>query len=230
MKRFLYMPMFEADDGAGAGGSGEDEKKPAKVEFTPEQQAEVDRIASERAARERKKYADYDDLKTKLSDFEKAEEDRKKAAMTEIERAQAETAEALKKAQEAEEARSKTQDTVNQRLIRAELRLMAKELGVRTEALDDVFVLADRSAVTIGDDGEVVGAKEAVEALIKAKPYLAEAKKQPKQIGEPSNHDDKGAQKSKEQILTGLAEKARKTGRIEDRMAYAAAKDELAKL
>lgn len=42
-----------------------------KVVFTPEEQAEVDRVIESRIARERTKYADYDVLKTTVSDLTK---------------------------------------------------------------------------------------------------------------------------------------------------------------
>lgn len=51
--------------------SGTDDGKPSKVEFTDEQQAEVDRVVEARLKRERAKYADYDELKTKVAELEK---------------------------------------------------------------------------------------------------------------------------------------------------------------
>ncbi|WP_139074660.1 scaffolding protein [Paenibacillus elgii] len=196
--RFGYLQLFA--EGAGSGGDGGDsggdgsgeggakDIKSGKVEFTPEQQAEIDRMVSDRLARQAKKYADYDDLKTKVTTFEQAEEDRLKAAMSEKDRLEAEKAEALKKAEEAEGKAQSTLDAANKRMIKAEFRALARELGVRADALDDAFVLADLTAVTVDDDGNIDGVQGAVEALLKAKPYLvAEAKTKPKTIGEPSN-------------------------------------------
>jgi len=190
-------------------------------------QDEVDRIVADRLARERKKYGDYDDIKAKLAELEKAEEERKKADMTAAERLEAEKAEALKRAQEAEEARDRALTAANQRLIKAEFRAIARELNVRNDALEDAFVLADLSAVTVGEDGAISGVEDVVKALITNKPYLAEQPKpQPKQIGNPSGGNDP-ADKTKEQLLKEAADKARKSGRIEDQAAYAKLKREL---
>jgi hypothetical protein len=203
-------------------------KPPEKVVFTAEQQAEVDRIASERAQRERKKFADYDDLKTKLSTLETAEAERAKAAMTETERVQAEKDDALKRAQEAEAQRTEALSKADKRVIKSEFKALAREMGVRADALDDAHVLADLTGVSVDDEGNVVGAKEAVEALMAAKPYLAEvAKKEPKSIGNPSNPNPDQAAKTKEQLLKDAADKARTSGRPEDMAAYSALKIEL---
>ncbi|MGE7271360.1 scaffolding protein [Brevibacillus panacihumi] len=199
--------------------------EPAKT-FTQE---DLDKIVADRIARERKKYADYDEIKKKAEEFEQAEAERKKAEMTAQERLEAEKSEALRKAQEAEEAAQRTMSTANQRLIKSEFKLLAKEAGVRADALEDAFKLADVSGVTVDEDGNVDGVKAVIEALIAGKPYLVEqAKKEPRTIGGPSNPSpDVATQKTAEQLLKDAAEKARRTGRIEDRMAYAQLKSEL---
>lgn len=238
MRRFLdamsdrFTPMFDGDDGTGGGGGGSgdgdgsDDKSKATVTMT---QADLDALIAREKARAKKPFADYDDIKAKIVEFEKAEEERKKAAMTEKERLEAEKAEALKKAEEAEALRNETLTKANQRLVNAEFRSMARtaEFNVRSDALDDALKLADLSAARVDDEGSVTGVKEALEALIKAKPYLVEPKKQPRQIGEGSNHDDKGSQKTAEQLLTEAADKARKSGRTEDIAAYAKLEREL---
>ncbi|MNU00783.1 hypothetical protein D3C72_2440070 [compost metagenome] len=71
---------------------------------------------------------------------------------------------------------------------------------------------------------------DVIKALVEAKPYLAEAsKKEPRQVGGPTGGNDPKPDKTKEQLLAEAADKARRTGRIEDRMAYAALKEELNK-
>lgn len=65
--------------------------------FTQEQ---LDRIVEERLARERKKYADYDDLKAKADELSKLEESKKSADQKLLERIEA----AEKRAAAAEEA------------------------------------------------------------------------------------------------------------------------------
>lgn len=193
-------------------------------------QAELDLIVADRLARERKKaekFADYDELKTKLTALEQAEADRAKAEMTAAERLEAEKAEALKKAQEAEDRSTARETAANQRIINAEFKSLAREANVPADRLAAALKLADLSAVTVDDEGNAVGVKEAVEALVSAHVYLVE-KTQPKPLGGRSGGEDV-PDKTKEQLLKEAAEKARKTGRIEDRMAYSALKDELNK-
>jgi len=57
-----------------------------------------------------------------------------------------------------------------QMLLRAEVRALAAELGA-VDA-DVVWQLADLSKAQIADDGKVTGVKEAIEALLKDKPFL----------------------------------------------------------
>lgn len=201
-----------------------------KLETKTFTQAELDKIVADRVAREKKKlekYADYDDVKTKLSEFEKFEEERKKAEMTVQERLEAEKAEADKKAQEAEERANKALEQANKRLLKAEFRLLAKELGVRKDALDDAFVLADMTSVEVDEEGNVQGVKEALETLKKSKAYL---------FGgidyadpSPGQYEAKreGSQDQAKRKLQELADKAKKTGRIEDKIAYASFKKEI---
>lgn len=228
MKRLFngFIPFYNADDGGGEGGGG---GAGAKVEFTPEQQAELDRIVADRLARERKKaekFADYDDIKTKLTALEQAEAEREAAKLTETERLQAEKAEAEKKAQEAEGKGAAALAAANQRLINAEFKVIAREANVPAERLAAALKLADLASVTVDDNGDVVGAKEAVEALVAAHGYLVE-KTQPKPIGGASGGKEDPPDKTKEQLLKEAADKARRTGRIEDRMAYSALKEKL---
>lgn len=152
-------------------------------------QAELDAKIADRLARERKKYADYEDLKTKLAELEAAEAERQKAAMSEQERTAAELAAAKKAAEEAEAARNQAIETANQRAIRAEFKLAAAGANIRKDALDDAYVLVDKSGISVDDDGNVIGVKEALEALVAAKPYLIETTTptKPKTIGEPNN-------------------------------------------
>lgn len=162
-------------------------------------QADLDRIVADRLARDRKGREDYDDIKTKLTTLEQAEADRDKALTT-----------------------------ANQRLIDAEFRSLAREANIPTDRLAAALKLADLTAVTLDDEGNAVGVKEAVEALVSANGYLIE-KTQPKPIGGASGGKADPPDRTKEQRLRDAAEKARKTGRIEDRMAYSALKDELNK-
>lgn len=70
----------QQDGTQGAGGEG---TKGGGGEFRPiTSQADLDRIIGERIARERGKYADYDDLKAKAQKWEQAEQE----SLTELER------------------------------------------------------------------------------------------------------------------------------------------------
>jgi hypothetical protein len=207
-------------------------EEPAKTtESKTFTQEELDKIVADRLAREKKKlekYADYDEVKTKLTEFEKFEEERKKAEMTVQERLETEKAEADKKAQEAEERANKALEQANKRLLKAEFRLLAKELGVRKDALDDAFVLADMTSVEVDEEGNVQGVKEALETLKKAKAYLFGGV----DYADPSpgQYEAKRGEATQDQAkrkLQELADKAKKTGRIEDKIAYASFKKEL---
>ncbi|MGG4217583.1 scaffolding protein [Paenibacillus jamilae] len=150
-------------------------------------QEELDQVIADRIARERKKYADYDELKTKLSDFEREKEEREKEKMSVTERLEAEKAAALKAAEDARVERDKALTAANQRLIKAEFRTMARELNIRPDALEDAYVLADLSSASVGDDGSINGVEDVVKALIENKPFLVEQpKKEPSPIGGPS--------------------------------------------
>ncbi|MDR9852900.1 scaffolding protein [Paenibacillus sp. VCA1] len=190
-------------------------------------QAEVDEIVAKRLARDRKGREDYDDIKAKLAELEKSEEERKRAEMTAAERLEAEKAEALKAAEEAKSERDKALNAANQRLIKAEFRAVARELNVRSDALDDALVLADLSAVKVDEEGNITGMADVVKALLTNKPYLAEqSKPQPKPIGGASGGNEP-TDKTKEQLLKEAADKARQSGRLEDQVAYAKLKREL---
>lgn len=173
-------------------------------------QDEVDRIVAERLARERKKYekyADYDDLKTKLTEFEKAEAERKQSELSVAERLEAEKADALKKAQEAEERGNAAITAANQRLINAEFKALAREANVPADRLAAALRLADLSGVTVGEDGEPSGVADAIKALVEAHPYLVAAT-QPKPIGERTPGVSESQEKTKEQILAEAKAKA----------------------
>ena len=83
----------------------------------------------------------------------------------------AKEAEDRAKAAEAErdEKISATQQSANDRIIRAELKAAAIKAGM----IDlDGLKLADLSSVKLGEDGEVEGAEDLMKALKESKPYL----------------------------------------------------------
>jgi hypothetical protein len=98
-------------------------------------------------------------LRERIAAFEKAEEERKKAAMTEVERAKAEKAEADKVI---EALRSKNLDLVIQGI--------ARDLGFKYA--DDGTRFIDRSKLKIDASGEPENAKELLEEILKLRPEL----------------------------------------------------------
>lgn len=143
-----------ADDGTPTDDDkgGEDDKT-----FT---QAEVDRIIKERLARAKSEPpSDYDDLKAKAAKLDELEA----ANQTELEKILARAEAAEKKAAEADErARNASRRSA----------VTAAASAANVVDLDAVFALLPQDAVTVGDDGQVTGAEEAVKALLESKPYL----------------------------------------------------------
>ena len=98
-------------------------------------QEELDAVITKRLARERKAW------ETQL------EEEKKKAAMTETERLQAEK-------EEAEKLANETMSKANRMLVTAEAKSVASTLGVIPERLNYAIKLADLDAIEV-QDGEV---------------------------------------------------------------------------
>lgn len=93
----------------------------------------------------------------------KAKKEADEAAKSELEKEKA--------ARERAEAEKKTAlDAANTRLINAEIKVFAVQAGFVDPA--DAVALVDRSGIQVDEQGNVTGAKEAVEKLAKAKPHL----------------------------------------------------------
>ena len=225
--------QFFAEDGDGNDGdtpenpsdsnNDSDDQQPKVKTFTED---EVNEIIKKRLERERKKYADYDDLKAQLEQFRQAEEERKRAEMTELERYKADLEKALNERQTFEQELAKLRESIKQERIKNAFITAATNANIAY--IDDAYRLADLSAVTIDEDGNVVGMEDVIKALVEHKPFLlAQAKKEPKPIGESTNPKNDKSDKSAEQLLREAAEKARRTGRPEDLAAYAKLKREL---
>lgn len=119
-------------------------------------QDELNAIVADRVARA--KPADYDDLKAKAEEFDKIAEAQKTD---------------LQKAQEAAEVRKQERDSARSELTRtqriAEIRIEALKQGADEELV--MALLANDATIKV-ENGQVVGAKEAVEQLIERKPNL----------------------------------------------------------
>ncbi|MCA6607442.1 phage scaffolding protein [Bacillus safensis] len=226
VKRF--MPLFDADDQAGGGQVDEQVTEqptggdqPKKLELTQE---EFDEKITSRIKRAVSKYADYDDLKAKLSAYEKAEQEKADAELTELDRIKKEL-----------EAKAETEKTLTQQI--EDLKKAGEQekitnafIKAATSAniayLDDALRLADLSGVAV-EDGKVVGVDDVVKALVEEKPFLI-AQKQ-KAIGQSTNSGTDKIDKTPDQLIKEAEEKARKSGRTEDRAAVAQLKRQLRK-
>ncbi|WP_232696170.1 phage scaffolding protein [Brevibacillus daliensis] len=187
-------------------------------------QIELDEIVAKRLERDRKKYADYDEMKTKLAEIEKAEQVRKDAEMSELERLQTKLSEKDTYAQQLADQIEKLHEQSKQERIHGAFNKAAAAVNIKY--VDDALRLADLSTVTVGEDGSITGIDEVVKALIESKPFLIE-RAQPKIIGSATILPDEKAEKTKEQILAEAAEKARKSGRMEDMALFAKLQREL---
>ena len=148
MYKLFSLPMHEDDAGAGDGGAaGGDQKS-----FS---QADVDRVVSQRLAREQKSW------ETKL------EERTKQANMTAEEKLKA-------AAQEAEGKGKAAIEAANGRLVHAEARIVASDLGVPAAKIPYLLKMADLSAAEVDDKGELnaKAVKQAIEAVLKDLPEL----------------------------------------------------------
>jgi hypothetical protein len=205
----------------------EPENKP-EVKTVTMTQEELDALIGREKGRVKSKYADYNDLKTKLTEFEKAEKERKESEMTELERYQAQLAEkdtaAQTLAKQLEELQSQMQ---REKIVNAFIKA-APGVNIPSDRIDAALKLADLAAVTIGENG-VEGLEDVMNALVTNYSFLAEVKKPQKPIGEATNSLKDTSEKTGEQLLKEAAEKAKRSQKIEDKIAYAALKAQLSK-
>ena len=207
------------------------EQNEVQPENTPKtfSQEELDKIVADRITRERKKldkFADYDEIKTKLDEFLNQDEERKRAELTEIERYQKDLEKIAGERDAIKNQITEWQSKFQQQAITNEFIKVASSLNV--QYVDDAYKLADLSAVTVGEDGKVEGVEDIVKALVENKPFLV-AQKQPQKLGEPTGGNKDTSDKTSEQLLEEARAKAQRTGRIEDKVAFAELKNKLGK-
>lgn len=175
MLRDLLKPFvaYEADAGAGSGSNNADPDKEreeagdsTKVTFSAEQQAAIDKLVTERLARQEKSL--------RKTWAEEAESERRKAEMAESDRLKAEKQEAIDQANE----RIKATST---RLVRACARAEAAAAGVKAERLDKVLKLAELDSIELDDSGEPdpAAVRLAVEAVLRDVPELVSKSNSP---------------------------------------------------
>lgn len=129
-------------------------------------QEELDRALGARLAREREKFADYGDLKTKAAEYDKALE----AAKTEQEKA----VEAARR-----EGETSALERANSRLVAAEARALAAEARFHNPALAARAI--DLAGVAVDDSCkvDVTTLKARLKELADAEPYLVDDGKRP---------------------------------------------------
>lgn len=188
-------------------------------------QAQLDELIAKRIERERKKFADYDELKSKLSEFESKAEEKRQSELTDLQKVQEQAQQFEAKVQELtaqlEAERTKSQDQT----LKAMYKQVASSFGIVD--VEAALILSDLSAVSFDENGEVIGVEDAIKKLVEHKPYLV-AKKHTQPIGTATNGGSSGqSEKTAEQLLAEAAEKAQKTNRPEDFARYAQLKREL---
>lgn len=173
---FNYRPWFDGGDpiipgtppaaSGGAGGNADDKKT-----FT---QAELDALFGDRAKRAADKATadlltalgvkDADELKTKLTKAAELEA----AQLTALQKAEKLAADEKARADKLETEAKTATDKANETLKRAAVIAQAANFHDANEA----WLHVDKTKLTVTADGAVEGAKEAVEAVVKAKPHL----------------------------------------------------------
>lgn len=143
-------------------GTGEQQQTQPPAAYTPPaSQADFDRIVEARLARERAKYADYDDLKKKATDHD-----------TYLDSQKGEHEKALDEAKKTTEA--ETSQRFLSRLVSTEAKAIAATLGFNDPA--DALAAIKADALPVKDDEPDTDAiKKAVEQLATDKPYLLKA-------------------------------------------------------
>jgi septal ring factor EnvC (AmiA/AmiB activator) len=208
------------------------EEPGTKPEVEPQKsfsQDEVNDLIAKRLDREKKKYeqyADYDDLKAKLGEYEQARKEKEQQEMTELERLQKQLEEKDGTAKSLEKKIGEIKAQAERERIHNEFIKAAPGVNIPADRIDAALKLADLSAVKVGDKG-VEGLGDVMSALVENYKFLAEVKKPQKPIGDPSNETTKDVTKTAEQQLEEAAKKARKTNRQEDIAAYLKLKREL---
>jgi len=133
--------------------------EPAPPEFQAiTSQEQFDRMVRDRIARVKQTPpADYEDLKARAARLDEIEA----ASLSELEKERA-------RADRAEQERASAIETANARLIQAEI--LAQATALKAIKPEHLHRLIDTGEVTVGDDGQVTGAREAVEGFLKANP------------------------------------------------------------
>lgn len=112
----------------------------------------------------------------KLEALEKEKRARDEEEMSELEKAQARVKELEQAEADAKSLAEAQALEVNEKLIRAEVRVVAGTMGFVSPG--DAYHLANLAEVSVDDEGEVKGVEQALKALAKDKAYLLDEKKE----------------------------------------------------
>ena len=129
------------------------------VQFTPEQQTQINRMQAQTKRETRQQFADYNDLKTRAARADELEQEK----LTDTEKMEARAVEAERKVADA-------QQQIASAMIASEVKVRASAMGIVDP--DAAFLLLDRTNVRYDADGGVSGVDDALTNLIEAKPYL----------------------------------------------------------
>ncbi|MED1164271.1 hypothetical protein [Bacillus paranthracis] len=191
MEKMYRLPLNLQLFAEGEGGEGDGEQAKEVETSKTFTQEELDKIVADRLARERKKadkYSDYDDIKTKLAEYERLAEEKRQADLSEQER----LAEAAKKHEEEKQTLAdeleKMRGEIEKERITNEF---IKAATGKVAYVDAALKLADLSGVKV-KDGKVTGMDEVVEGLLKDNPFLANKPRQP--VGSSTNPSGDSAQ------------------------------------
>lgn len=159
--RFPFL-RFNGEGGDGGGGGegtpqGAQDGNQSSAYTPPSSQADLDRIVEARIARERQKYADYDDLKKKAEEHDQYLESQKTEHEKALEAARAEAA---------GETRTKFLD----RLVSSEVKSAATLAGFTDPG--DVLAFLKSEELVKDDDPDADAIKKAIDKLAAEKPYL----------------------------------------------------------
>jgi len=184
------------NDGKTEAETNPPEKIEAEASSKTFTQDELDKVVQNRLAREREKFSDHDELKAKaakLDEIEAANQSELEKAQVAREKAEKQSAEVLAKA--------------NERMLKAAVLSEAAAAQVKKPEL--LFRALDKNGLTVGDDGEVSGAKEAVEAFIADNPEFV-GKQTPKEADQGARGNGADNQVSEAELANMTAEQIKK--------------------
>ena len=163
----------ESTQEAGNGRAPEATTDEQRVEASaPEAQEESPQAKTKDDAafwREEKKKADREakNLRERLKAYDDAEEERKKAAMSDLERVQSE-AESIKAERDTVSSElEQAYATIARMTEEQEVRSALTEAGIKPERMRAAMRLVDFDAIDVDDDGNLTGVKDVVKAVKK---------------------------------------------------------------